>query len=196
MNKYKVNEIFYSLQGEGARAGTPNVFVRFSDCNLTCNFCDTEFESGTEMTAKEIADKVMKLMPEPRAVILTGGEPLMQYDEDLYKTFREIVKTRTICVETNGSMKPKASIDWITCSPKVAEHVLAQNFKFVHELKYVRHKGQAIPEPLIDADHFYLSPIFNGNMMDRDNLEYCIKLVKENPRWKLSTQQHKLWKVR
>jgi organic radical activating enzyme len=193
---YKINEIFYSIQGEGARAGTANVFVRFSGCDLTCAFCDTEFESGTNMDARVIAARVAALMPSPRAVILTGGEPCLQYDAELYEELRAIF-VDTIAIETNGGTKPKAPVDWVSCSPKVAEHVVAANFpNGVSELRYVRHPGQSIPAPAAKAQYLYLSPEFKGNVLQKESLRHCIELVKANPQWGLSLQQQKLWEVR
>ena len=195
--KYKINEIFYSLQGEGARAGTPNVFIRFAGCDLACTFCDTEFESYVEMTAEEIMDKVMRLAPPERSVILSGGEPALQYDEDFHNALRGAGVT-FIAIETNGGTKlPRGHVDWVSCSPKVAEHVVARNFpEGVDELRYVRHAGQGIPRPKASGTHLYLSPEFNGESLNRDSLKHCIKLIKENPEWKLSVQQHKFWGVR
>lgn len=194
---YLVNEIFFSLQGEGHRAGTPNVFIRFAGCNLTCGFCDTEFESGKSMSASEIAGQVRKLMPaKPRMVILTGGEPLLQYDKRLEAALRS-VDVEVIAVETNGSKRPKAKLDWVCCSPKVAEHVVELNFPDgIDELRYVRHIDQAIPKPLVKSYWHFLSPEFNGDQPNRENLDWCIKLCKENPKWRLSLQQHKVWGVR
>lgn len=196
MKTYKINEIFYSVQGEGARAGSANVFVRFSGCDLACGFCDTEFESGVQMSASEIAAKVLAMMPEPRATILSGGEPTLQYDRELHDALRDF-KVGMIAIETNGGTKPKAPVDWVSCSPKVAEHVVTANFPDgVDELRYVRHEGQGIPQPLARADHLYLSPQFRGDKLDPASLAACIRLVKENPVWKLSVQQHKIWRVR
>ena len=197
---YKINEIFYSIQGEGARAGTPNVFIRFSDCDLTCGFCDTEFKSGKEMTAKEIVSEVLELMPHKgpacSSVILTGGEPSLQYDKELADLFKAM--EIYVAIETNGNNALKAPVDWISCSPKVADHVVAKNFpKGVDELRYVRHPGQSIPDcSLIAARRRFLSPQFDGDRLNRDSLTHCIKLVKENPHWELSVQQHKFWGVR
>ena len=192
---YKVNEIFYSLQGEGARAGSANVFVRFAGCDLACSFCDTEFESYTEMTAQQIADKAVLLMPSPRAVILTGGEPSLQYDRELHDRLKEL--GLYIAMETNGGTKPKAALDWVSCSPKVAEHVVAANFpNGVQELRYVIRPGQPIPRPKAEAEHLYLSPRADGDSLSRESLEWCMGLVRQDPRWKLSVQQHKLWRVR
>lgn len=196
--KYKINEIYYTIQGEGGRVGSANIFLRFAGCNLTCGFCDTEFESGKEMSAKEIAEHIFTLTPKqvPVPVIITGGEPLLQYDKDLEKALRQ-AGCYLIACETNGSVKPKAGIDYIACSPKVAEHVVEKNLPAkIQELRYVRHVGQAIPEPRISADHMFISPEFKGDHVDHENLRYCIDLVKRYPIWKLSIQTHKLLKIR
>ena len=197
-----LSEIFYSLQGEGGRVGQPSIFIRLQGCSMqnACFEsgiqCDTEFESGTLRAAKEIADTVASLMPEPRAVILTGGEPLLAYDGALHDALRA-VGVKTIACETNGSTKPKAPIDYVACSPKVAEHVVAKNFPHgVNELRYVRHVGQAIPVPFNVAQTYPLSPMFDGDKLNRENFEWCVKLVKEHPEWRLSTQLHKAWQVR
>lgn len=194
--KYRINEIFYSVQGEGVRCGTPNVFIRFAGCNETCGYCDTEFESFKELTGEEIAHTAAKLMKEPRAVVLTGGEPALQYDQQLYECLRK-ENIATIAIETNGSMKLKAPVDWVCCSPKVAEHVLARSFpNGVNELKYVRHPGQAIPNPSITAEHYLISPEFRGDNPWAECVSYCLDLVKNNPKWRISLQTHKLLKIR
>jgi organic radical activating enzyme len=197
---YKINELFYSLQGEGSRAGTANVFVRFSGCDLACGFCDTEFESGKEMTAQEIVSEALRLMPHRGpahcSVILTGGEPALQYDEELSRAFRSM--DIFVAVETNGNSPLKAPADWVSCSPKVADHVVARNFpKGVDEIRYVRHSGQSIPEAKgIPVRYRFVSPQFDGDRLDRASLAHCMALVLENPMWGLSVQQHKLWRVR
>ncbi len=194
MKTYKVNEIFYSIQGEGARAGTANIFIRFANCNLACGFCDTEFASFKEMDFEAIIQECYKY--DCKNIIFTGGEPLLQLD----KLLIDLLKYRGyyLAVETNGSIKPPEGLNWITVSPKVAEHVLAQKFAdvFVDELKYVRHTGQDIPRPKIQAANYYLSPMFNGNQVDRENLNHCIELIKKNPEWKLTMQYHKIWQIR
>jgi len=88
-------------------------------------------------------------------------------------------------------------MDWIVCSPKVAEHVLKRNFPHgVDELRYVRHAGQpGIPEPSIEAKRYYLSPRFNGELPEPSSVKHCVKLCLENPRWSLSLQSHKLLKI-
>lgn len=203
MKHYSINEIFYSLQGEGIRAGTANVFVRFAGCNLECRMeegpkspggwdCDTDFAGGRPFTAQELIDEMTRLGGKCLNVILTGGEPLLQVDADL------ILALRTahwyIAVETNGSQEVPNGIEWVTCSPKVAEH--AVKVTTAQEVKYVRHAGQALPRPRCEADYFLLSPAFTPTGVDREALAWCMKLVKENPLWRLSVQQHKAWQVR
>jgi 7-carboxy-7-deazaguanine synthase len=209
--KYLINEIYYTLHGEGRRYGIPHIFVRFSGCQLSCDFCDTEFESGRAMTGPQIvaeATRLAALPEEPerpevpgaikrepvvqrapcRNVLFCGGEPLLQLDDDLLKLFKD-AGWFTV-VETNGTMEIPDLIDWSTCSPKVAEHAIKPTF--VNELKYVRGHGQGIPRPQCRADHYLLSPIFNGDQGDGDNMTWCIKLVRENPQWSLTVQHHKV----
>lgn len=208
MKKYQVNETFYSLQGEGARAGSANVFVRFSGCNLTCRQetegfdCDTEFVSGRPYDADALADACTRLLPDiPRqgvGVIFTGGEPALQLDEPLLDAFR-VLGFGFLCIETNGT-KPVPSGLWVSCSPKTAEHTLRVGEGrdgHVNELRYVRRAGMGIPRPALQADSHFLSPAFRSNgTIDPDDLAWCIQLVRENPSWRLSLQSHKFWGVR
>lgn len=203
MKTYRVNEIFYSLQGEGVRAGTANVFVRFSGCNMRCDMeagekspggfrCDTEFESGRAFEAGELFLEVQRIGGACRNIIFTGGEPTLQLDATLLLLFK--TKDYYLAIETNGTNPVPDGIDWICVSPKVAEHALKQ--MTADEVKYVRHTGQGIPKPAIKAFHYLLSPAFDAGQLDPANLTWCINLVKENPSWRLSVQQHKNWLVR
>lgn len=205
---YVVNEAFLSIQGEGKRTGTVNVFLRFAGCNLACDVeagerspggfaCDTEFASGRRMSAGGIGrliEEVCAPHPIPGWIILTGGEPALQVDEALMKYLGRSMNFR-IAIETNGSIDVSAfPFDWITVSPKVAEHAIKQ--RKAHEVKYVRGHGQAIPKTVVEADYKLISPAFDGNRLDQRSLEWCIGLVKDNPEWELSVQQHKAWRVR
>lgn len=196
---YKINEIFFSIQGEGLRAGTANIFVRFSNCNLRCDVtneagfsCDTEFLSGRDFSLGELVSEIERVGRTCRNIIFTGGEPGLQLDNNLI----EMLKGRGyyLCVETNGTVELPVLLDWITVSPKTAEHTL--RVKKAHELKYVRHAGQGIPKPALEADAYLISPAFGSDGLDVENLKWCINLVKENPTWRLSVQQHKIWRVR
>lgn len=200
---YTLNEMFFSLQGEGVRAGTANVFIRFSGCNLRCAVaesdkspggfdCDTEFEGGYKVTADRMLEMVQEIGASCKNIIFTGGEPTLQLDAELITTFHSA--GYYLCIETNGTKPVPEGIDWITVSPKVAEHCLRQ--PVAHELKYVRGYLQALPRPLIQAQHKLISPSFNGLEIDHKSLQWCQQLVLENPEWRLSVQQHKFWKVR
>jgi 7-carboxy-7-deazaguanine synthase len=198
MDRYLVNEIFYSLQGEGVRAGTPNLFLRLSRCNLACKVethgfdCDTEFESGRWMTLPEILEEFRQLSSVCDWIILTGGEPALQVDREMVEALHGA--GYKLAIETNGSFPLPEGIDWITVSPKVAEHAVRQ--RRANEVKYVRGHGQAVPKTVVEADHYLISPAFEGAEVDPRALDWCIRLCKENPPWRLSVQQHKLWRVR
>ena len=205
---YTINEIFYSIQGEGVRAGTANVFVRFTGCNMRCDVepgpqspggfaCDTEFASGRKMTLDEILEFAGKIAPTCRWLILTGGEPALQVDREFCEFFGKV--GYQLAIETNGSVAlgdglGELPLDWVTVSPKVAEHCIKQ--LKASEVKYVRGLGQGIPKTVVVADHYLISPAFGGNALDREVLDWCIKLCLENPEWRLSVQQHKKWGVR
>ncbi len=191
--KYKINEVFYSIQGEGVRYGIPHVFVRFALCNLKCSFCDTEFESFTEMTKEEIFNLCQEISQKKsnnkcKNVLFCGGEPLMQLDEDLINTFK-IPDNWFIALETNGTRSVSEKVDWITLSPKVSEHAIVP--QFANELKYVRGIGQGIPRPKCNADYYLISPMFEGDYLHENTLKWCLKLVLENPDWRLTIQHHK-----
>jgi organic radical activating enzyme len=198
---YTINEIFYSLQGEGWYTGTPNIFVRFSGCNLRCTQeqdgfdCDTEFVSGVAMTAQEIAGRIQSLQPSHAVpLVLTGGEPALQLDRRLLDVLQEA--GWNVAIETNGTIAlENLGLDWISCSPKSAEHTL--KLREAHELRYVRNVGQGIPKPVIQADHKFISPAFEASgTVNPKTMEWCVNLVKENPGWRLSTQLHKIWNIR
>ena len=114
----KINEIFYSLQGEGYHTGTPAVFIRFSGCNLKCPFCDTQHEDGILMSDEDIVTEVSKY---PAAtVILTGGEPSLWIDREFVDCLHQAGKY--VCIETNGTRLLPDNIDWVTCSSQAEGH--------------------------------------------------------------------------
>ena len=187
----KINEIFYSLQGEGANAGTPAVFVRFSGCNLRCPFCDTEHESGRKMTDEEIVDEV-KQHP-ATLVVLTGGEPTLQADEQLIAMLKKAGKT--VAMETNGTRPVPKGVDFVTISPKDkycknAEVVLTE----CDELKVV-FTGNGSPSNYdnIKARYRYIQPCDTGDPQRNAAItKACVEFIKQHPQWRLSLQTHKL----
>lgn len=194
----KVSEIFYSLQGEGGRAGRPSIFIRLSGCKAknACFAlgikCDTEFESGFDIEPEDLVAKIAQYPG--KEIVWTGGEPTDQLTNEVVAMFKKMGYYQAI--ETSGLNPVPAGLDYICISPKVAEHVVKKNFPYeVDELRYVRHSGQAIPEPSIKAKRYFLSPHFDGYEFNEDNFRHCVKLCLENPDWNLSVQNHKLWNV-
>lgn len=184
---YRVNEIFYSLQGEGYHTGYPAVFVRFSGCNLRCPFCDTDFSTYSAMTAEEIASAVQHLSADSHVlIILTGGEPSLQADELLLSTLHSTGKR--ICMETNGTHPIASGIDWITCSPKEGSRVViafADELKIVYQHQDVEQWAEHIP-----STHLYLQPCSCQNTAD------VIDYILRHPHWHLSLQTHKYIDIR
>ena len=175
----KINEIFYSLQGEGFHTGTPAVFVRFSGCNLKCSFCDTHHEDGRMMSDDEIIAEVCKYPC--RMVILTGGEPGLWIDGKLTAALHAAGKY--VAIETNGTCILPEDIDWVTCSPKEGAILKVSR---IDEVKVV-YVGQDVSEYLkLTARHFFLQPCSGQNTND------VISYIKEHPQWRLSLQTHKL----
>ena len=111
----KINEIFYSLQGEGHHEGYPSVFIRFSGCNLSCPFCDTKHDKGIFMDDDAIIHAVKLYKAD--WIVLTGGEPALSIDADFIHLLRRATGKK-IAIETNGTVPLPDGIDWITCSPK------------------------------------------------------------------------------
>ncbi len=212
---YRVNEIFYTLQGEGAHSGIPAVFVRFSGCNLRCPWCDTEFAEYKEMSAKEIVDEMLSLYDTPnerrKMCVLTGGEPSLQVDKPLIDTLHEA--GFYICIETNGTHPLPEGIDWITCSPKegslhhsAISHQPPLALKKVNEVKVV-FTGTYDPEiwrKQLEAEHWLLQPLrYNGEWLllsgiddfeidSNDNLDDTVRYILAHPFWRLSVQLHKI----
>jgi 7-carboxy-7-deazaguanine synthase len=206
----RVTEIFRTLQGEGARAGQASVFVRFSGCSAkhACAtagiVCDTEFESGHAYTEAELLDAVTVVAGTGLAripwIVWTGGEPADQLTGSLVDACHQAGFQQQI--ETSGVRPVVPGLDWVTVSPKVAEHILERHFPLrndgchVDELKYVRHVGQHIPVPSLVAKVLCVSPHADGDRLNGDNLAHCINLCLTHPQWRLSIQQHKIWDVR
>ena len=195
---YKINEIFFSLQGEGFHSGTPAVFVRFSGCNLHCVFCDTQHQRGLMMSLQEIVDEVNKY-PEAPLLVLTGGEPSLFIDE----TFVAALKAATgkfVAIETNGTCPLPANLDWVTFSPKnnleggdEQPCVLTQ----CDELKVV-YLGQELAQyDDIAATYRFLQPCYCEDAVQREkNTQACLLAVLSHPQWRLSLQIHRVLNIR
>jgi 7-carboxy-7-deazaguanine synthase len=203
---YLVKELFFTLQGEGANAGRPAVFCRFSGCNLwtgreehrasaICRFCDTDFVGtdgpggGRFSSAGELADAVAALWPDAAVrpfVVCTGGEPLLQLDGALVDELHR--RDVEIAVETNGTLEVPVGVDWVCVSPKAgADWVVRRG----DELKLVHPQPGAEPELFEDWDfeHFFLQPMDGPDRAANTlaAIEHCLAA----PRWKLSVQTHK-----
>jgi 7-carboxy-7-deazaguanine synthase len=205
---YAVKEIFYTLQGEGANAGSPAVFLRFAGCNLwsgreadragaVCRFCDTDFV-GTDGTGggrfvdeAALADAVLAAWPagveSHRFVVCTGGEPLLQLDPPLL----EALHTRRfrVAVETNGTQPVPHGVDWVCVSPKAGAPLAVRGG---NELKLVFPQPGAEPEGFagLAFAHFFLQPM-DGPERAR-NTELAVAYCRAHPGWRLSLQTHKL----
>jgi len=205
---YQVKEIYYTLQGEGARSGRAAVFLRFAGCNLwsglerdretaICKFCDTDFVGtngpggGKFGSPGQLADAVARSWPQRREgqpyVVCTGGEPLLQLDPELIAALH--AKGFEIGIETNGTLDAPEGIDWICVSPKAGAELKVTGGD---ELKLVFPQGGAEPErfALLDFAHFFLQPMDGPELEEniRSATQYCLA----NPKWRLSLQTHKL----
>jgi 7-carboxy-7-deazaguanine synthase len=208
---YSIKEIFYTLQGEGTHAGRPAVFCRFSGCNLwtgreedraraICQFCDTDFVGvdgvggGKFRTAAEVAAHIAALWPAAypasRFVVFTGGEPLLQLDVALIDAVH--AEGFQIAIETNGTLAVPAGIDWVCVSPKMGAPL---NVLRGDELKVViPQAGQDLPAyERLDFRHFYLQAMDGVDAVR--NIRIAIETCKNNPKWKLSVQTHKLLQI-
>jgi 7-carboxy-7-deazaguanine synthase len=201
-----VKEIYYTLQGEGAQAGRAAVFLRFAGCNLwsgretdrghaTCTFCDTDFVGtdgpggGKFPGATDLAAAVARRWPgggKPY-VVCTGGEPLLQLDEDLIARLHGA--GFEIGVETNGTLNPPSGLDWVCVSPKAGAPFVARSGC---ELKLVYPQAGIDPDDFtgLEFRHFFLQPMDGSSVIDntRAAIAYCLA----HPKWRLSVQTHKL----
>lgn len=193
----KINEVFYSLQGEGLFSGTPCVFVRFAGCNLNCEFCDTSHKNFTDYTCEELVREVEKYPT--MHVVLTGGEPTLQITQEFMLALKECGKI--IHVETNGTRKNSAlyCAHFVTCSPKFEFcHNANIVLDYIHELKVIFNgfNNMGLYEG-IEAAYYYLQPCDTGNAeKNKSILDAAITYCLEHPKWKLSLQTQKILNVR
>jgi len=209
---WSVKEAFLTIQGEGGQSGRPAVFLRFAGCNLwsglerdranaVCSFCDTDFVGtdgdggGKFASAEALARHVSSLWKgregDPKLLVATGGEPLLQLNAALVDALK--LEGFEIAVETNGTLKAPAGLDWICVSPKSDAKVVQISGQ---ELKLVFPQARAMPDRFehLKFEHFWLQPMDGPEQQANTAaaIEYCLK----NPRWRLSVQTHKYIGVR
>jgi len=188
----KVKEIFYSLQGEGGRQGAASIFIRLSGCNLKCDFCDTDYSGGEDMSLEQILIAVQKFPC--KWIVWTGGEPTLQLSEFCLLFFKAAGYLQA--VESNGSNPLFSLYDYTVISPKKDTlDKLDEKNMYVDEIRMPIRSGDNIPliESLAIASHYFLSPIFSKNQAEtKANIDYCVEQVKLHPEWRLSLQMHKL----
>lgn len=177
----RVNEIFYSLQGEGAFTGCPAVFVRLSGCNRRCSFCDTDFSAYSDMSIDEITAAASQYPAD--MVVITGGEPALQLTSELVEALHAAGKR--VHVETNGSLPLPENVDWVTCSPKEPPYGIGR----IDELKVVLTPNC---DPEILAARLPSARVYCLQPLSCSNTEACVDYVKAHPRWRLSLQTHKI----
>ena len=208
---YSIKEMFYTLQGEGAQAGRPAVFCRFSGCNLwtgrerdrasaVCQFCDTDFvgtdgEGGGKFASAEALAAAINVLwpadyPATKYVVFTGGEPLLQLDEAVIAAMHAV--GFEIAIETNGTLAVPPGVDWVCVSPKMGSTLVVERG---NEIKVVIPQlGQDLARyEALQFDHYYVQAM-DGPLADY-NTRLAIETCKRNPRWKLSLQTHKLLQI-
>jgi len=207
---YRIKEIYFTQQGEGSNTGRDFVFVRFSGCNLwsgkeknrksaICQFCDTDFYgtdgiNGGVYSAKQLIEKIKSLWvsrDDNIAVVLTGGEPLLQVNDELVGALKQ--EQIYIAVETNGTLDAPDKIDWICMSPKANTEI---KLKKGNEIKVIFPQESLDLEKfsLFDFSEFYLQPMDSNKY--QENLNATITYCQKNPKWKLSLQTHKILGIR
>lgn len=234
-NSYTIKECYATIQGEGINTGVPMILLRFSGCNLRCDFvagprspggwrCDTDFIGGDRLALVGIDRVVSQTARQagfeiPCWIMLTGGEPSLQVDWDFCQYFRS--RGWKLAIETNGTKRlpfrfpvitqgeadqeqtdgvggtsyvrlARYHLDWITVSPKI-QSLVQQTV--ANEVKYVLAAGDSLPVPNVLAEHYLLSPAFDGLDFSQQAFDHCVELCKQNSLWRLSLQVHKLLKI-
>lgn len=208
---YSVKEIFYTLQGEGAHAGRPAVFCRFSGCNLwtgresdrataVCTFCDTDFvgtdgELGGKFAQPDaLAAVIDGLWPATYAaskyVVFTGGEPLLQLDAALIASLHRA--GFEIAIETNGTLPVPEGVDWICVSPKMGSKLVVHKGNEIKVVIPQKDQDLAAYEGL-DFEHFFVQAM--DGPLAAFNTNLAVETCKRNPKWRLSLQTHKLLNI-
>ncbi|MDR1719827.1 MAG: 7-carboxy-7-deazaguanine synthase QueE [Dysgonamonadaceae bacterium] len=194
--KLKVNEWFYSIQGEGGRSGEASIFIRLAGCNLRCDFCDTDFGLKATLDATELYDRIREYPC--KWIVWTGGEPMLQLTDDILLFF--INKGYKQAVESNGCFPISPLFDYTVCSPKGKPDYARSINPEVTEVRLPVKQGDLIPDikRLPKAFFYFLSPVFDDtdDCQTKKNIDYCTAEIKKRPEWRLSLQIHKLIGIR
>lgn len=195
MSKMKINEIFYSLQGEGFWTGTPMVFLRLAGCNLHCPFCDTEWKSFEEMSENEILEAITQFPT--HKICITGGEPCLQLTESFVNRLHQ--NDFTVHVESNGTIIPPPNVDWLTVSPKAPFLSDGKGKLAIDSCDELKLLYPSNPEQFsnIKATYRFLQPIDESDPeKTRINRSATIDYICSHPEWRLSLQIHKFLKIK
>ncbi|MDG1525365.1 MAG: radical SAM protein [Candidatus Thalassarchaeaceae archaeon] len=190
---YPIVEIFHSVQGEGFHAGIPHVFIRFGNCNLRCEWCDTDFLTYEEREIDSIIDEVLSY--DCDRVIFTGGEPAMQDLATIGKRFKE--HDINLSIETNGTIPVDPIIDWICVSPKDQVYpniAIKQNFGDELKVVYCGQNLELYDELKVGFTHHFIQPCYiESDSIEQNGKSFQVveQLVKESDGWRLSLQTHK-----
>ena len=194
MRSFRINNIFYSLQGEGHNTGRAAVFVRFAGCNLRCSFCDTEFNTFREMSDEDVLAAIRNYPS--RFVVLTGGEPTLQVDESFVDLLHQ--QGYEVAMESNGTRQAPQNLDWLTVSPKEGGiWNVEEGKRMPDEIKVVfdEHTAEKLSSFHLPPSifHLYLQPCDTGDAARNKVItQACVEYIKAHPQWRLSLQTHKL----
>lgn len=189
--KYKISEIFYSIQGEGFFTGTPATFIRFYGCNLDCHFCDEPLHKVVN-NAHMLEDLKKAINPNCKHIVITGGEASIYNLNFLIDELKK--EGYFIQVETNGfKIDNIKNADYITISPK---NEIIEDSK-INEYKFVLFDGLDIDKviELSKNNRVYLQPLADGNEINKKSTEKVVEIILNNPTLKLSLQTHKYLRI-
>ena len=198
---YPVNEIFYSIQGEGFHAGTPAVFIRLAGCNLSCPWCDTNHSEKMKLSESDILAQVLTIGGDAPLIVITGGEPTIH---KLIPLLKQLEKGHSgiTAIETNGTeplrndlkySQMTGLVDWLTLSPKPQEPPKHSILSRVHEVKVVF-------DGVVDPHDYWTAYLAGKHRLFiqpcSEDFAPAIQYVLDHPDWRLSVQTQKIIGVR